>query len=162
MTEATAMATAAAAVHRLALALWLGGMAVFTFVMTPVIFRAYGRNAAGAIVGTMMPVYFRYSVIMVAVALIARFLAGQAGPGGRRLLGSALLAAALVLSAAHAFVLLPRIEAVKKTVVSFETTPKDDPARREFSRLHGISMALNLLLLAEGIVLVAGIDWFRD
>lgn len=162
MTGATAMASAAAVVYRLALALWLGGMAVFTFVMTPVIFRAYGRDTAGAVVGTMMPVYFRYGMILVAVALVARFLSGQAGPGARRLLGSALLAAALLLSAAHAFVLLPKIEAVKKTVASFETTPKDDPARREFSRLHGISMALNLLLLAEGVVLVAGLDWFRD
>lgn len=156
------MTTFAAAIYRLALALWVGGMAVFTFVMTPVIFKSYGRDAAGAIVGTMMPVYFRYSVILVTVALAARLLAGQAGPGARRLLGSALLAAALLISAAHAFVLLPRIEAVKKTVVSFESTPKDDPARREFSRLHGLSMVLNLLLLADGIVLVAGLDWFRD
>jgi uncharacterized membrane protein len=156
------MTSAAMAVYRLALALWLGGMAVFTFVMTPVIFKAYGRDAAGAVVGTMMPVYFRYSLILVAVALAARLAAGQAGPGARRLLGSGLLAAALLVSAAHAFVLLPRIEAVKKTVASFETTPKDDPARREFSRLHGLSMAMNLLLVAEGVVLVAGLDWFED
>jgi uncharacterized membrane protein len=156
------MTPVAAAVYRLALALWVGGMAVFTFVMTPVLFKSYGRDAAGAIVGTMMPVYFRYSVVLVAAALAARLLAGQAAPGARRLLGSALLASALLVSATHAFVLLPRIEAVKKTVVSFESTPKDDPARREFSRLHGLSMALNLLLLAEGVVLVAGLDWFRD
>ena len=156
------MTTAAAAVYRLALALWVGGMAVFTFVMTPVVFRAYGRDAAGAIVGTMMPVYFRYGIAMLAVALLARFLSGQAAPGARRLLGSALLASALALSAAHAFVLLPRIEAVKRTVPSFDTTPKEHPARKEFSRLHGISMALNLLLLAEGAVLVAGSDWFRE
>lgn len=156
------MHAAASAAYRLALALWVGGMAVFTFVMTPAIFRSYGRDAAGAIVGTMMPVYFRYSVALVCAALVARVLAGQAGPGGRRLLGSALLASALVVSSWHAFVLLPRIEAVKGSVPSFETTPKDDPARREFSRLHGLSMAMNLLLMAEGVVLVAGLRWFEE
>ncbi len=156
------MPVAASALYRLATSLWLGGMVVFTFVMTPIIFKAYGRDAAGAIVGTMMPTYFRYSVAMIAVALVARLLAGQAGPGVRRVVGTALLASALFVSAFHAFVLLPQVESVKKSVVSFETTPKDDPARRAFSRLHGVSMALNLLLILEGIVLIAGIDWFSD
>jgi uncharacterized membrane protein len=156
------MTPVAAAVYRLAIALWLGGMAVFTFVMTPIVFRAYGRDAAGAIVGTMMPAYFRYCVALLAVALGARLLCGEAGPGVRRVVGTALLATALFVSALHAFVLLPQIESVKKTVASFETTPKEDPARKAFSRLHGVSMALNLLLILEGAVLVAGMDWFRD
>lgn len=156
------MTAAASIVYRLALSLWVGGMAVFTFVMTPILFRTYGRDAAGAIVGTLMPTYFRYGFALVSIALVARFLAGQAGPGFRRVLGSGLLAAALFVSAYHAFVLLPQIESVKEGVASFETTPKDDPARRAFSRLHGVSMGLNLLLLAEGIVLVAGLDWFRE
>jgi hypothetical protein len=34
---------------------------------------------------------------------------------------------------------------VRETIVSLETTPKEDPARREFSRLHGLSMTLNIL-----------------
>ncbi len=156
------MPVAAAAVYRLAISLWLGGMVVFTFVMTPIIFKVYGRDAAGAIVGTMMPAYFRYGVALLVVALAARLLAGEAGPGLRRVVGTALLATALFVSALHAFVLLPQIESVKKSVASFETTPKDDPGRRAFSRLHGVSMALNLLLVLEGAVLIAGMDWFRE
>ncbi|HEY3489060.1 MAG TPA: DUF4149 domain-containing protein [Candidatus Deferrimicrobiaceae bacterium] len=155
------MPAAAAALYRIALALWLGGMTVYTFVMTPIIFKAYGRDAAGAIVGTMMPTYFRYIVVLVSLAIAARLLAGEAGPGVCRIVGTGLLASALFVSAYHTFVLLPQIESVKKEVVSFETTPKDAPARKAFSRLHGVSMALNLLLLAEGLVLVAGADWFR-
>ena len=50
----------ASAVYRLALALWAGGMSVFTFVVTPVIFRTQTRDDAGKIVGALFPVYFRF------------------------------------------------------------------------------------------------------
>ena len=50
------------ALYRLALSLWVGGIALFTFVVTPVIFRTQGRDAAGKIVGAIFPVYFRFSV----------------------------------------------------------------------------------------------------
>ena len=40
------MPQAAAALYRLALALWVGGISLFTFVVTPVIFKSRGRDAA--------------------------------------------------------------------------------------------------------------------
>jgi hypothetical protein len=79
----------ACAVYRLALSLWVGGIALFTFVVTPVIFRTQGRDAAGKIVGSIFP------------------------------------------------------------------------SRKEFSRLHGISMGVNLLILLEGTVLVVAYEAFR-
>jgi hypothetical protein len=36
-----------------------------------------------------------------------------------------------------------------------------DPARKEFSRLHGISMVVNLVVLLEGAVLIAASEAFR-
>src|SRR3972149_3851447 len=54
----------ASAVYRLALSLWVGGIALFTFVVTPVIFRTHGRDAAGRIVGSIFPVYFRYGLVV--------------------------------------------------------------------------------------------------
>lgn len=148
-------------VYRLALALWVGGIASYTFVVTPVIFRTQGRDAAGRIVGAIFPLYFRYSAVLIAVALLARFALGEAVRGGRQWSGTLLLASALALTGYHAFGLVPRIERVKQAVASFETTPADDPARREFSRLHGISMALNLVVLLEGAVLIAGYEALR-
>ncbi|NTW65040.1 MAG: DUF4149 domain-containing protein, partial [Nitrospirae bacterium] len=41
-------------------ALWTGGMALFTFIVTPAIFRSYGRDQAGEIVGRLFPGYFLY------------------------------------------------------------------------------------------------------
>jgi hypothetical protein len=66
-----------------------------------------------------------------------------------------------LLTGYQAFGLAPRMERVKHSVASFETAPPDDPARKEFSRLHGISMGVNLLVLLEGTVLVVAYEAFR-
>jgi len=43
---------------------------------------------------------------------------------------------------------------VKSRVASFESVP-EVPERRRFRTLHGTSMLLNLLILADGTVLLA-------
>jgi len=153
--------TVASAVCRLALALWTGGIALFTFVVTPAIFRAHGRDAAGKIVGAIFPVYFRYGLIMSALALLARIVAGEAFHGARQWVGTILIATAILLTGYQAYGLAPRMERVKQSVASFEAAPPEDPARKEFSRLHGISMVINLLVLLEGAALVVAYDALR-
>ena len=68
---------------------------------------------------------------------------------------------ALLLTGYQAYGLTPRMERVKQSVPSFETTSPRDPARKEFSRLHGISMVVNLVVLLEGAVLIAANEAFR-
>lgn len=149
-------------IFRLAVALWTGGMALFTFVVTPAIFRSRGRDAAGEIVGAIFPHYFRYCLAVIGIALIARIAAGFALAGARQIVGTALVVAALFLSGWHTFVLAPRIEAVQAQVASLESVPPEHPARREFSRLHGISMGVNLAILAAGVVLILGQETFSS
>ncbi|MGB3097384.1 MAG: hypothetical protein WBB46_11720, partial [Candidatus Deferrimicrobiaceae bacterium] len=60
----------------------------------------------------------------------------------------------------HAFGLAPRMATVRETVVSMEAAPKEDPARREFSRLHGISMTLNLVVILAGAILILWYETF--
>jgi hypothetical protein len=45
-------------IYNLVLSLWVGGNALFTFLVTPVIFKMYGRDEAGKIVGNLFPSYF--------------------------------------------------------------------------------------------------------
>jgi len=146
------------AVYRLALSLWVGGIALFTFVVTPAIFRTHGRDAAGKIVGAIFPVYFRYGLVLAALALLARIIAGEALHGARQWVGTLLIATAILLTGYQAFGLVPRMEQVKRSVSSFETAPPEDPARKAFSRLHGISMVINLVVLLEGAVLVVACE----
>jgi len=151
----------ASAVYRLSLSLWVGGIALFTFVVTPVIFRTQGRDAAGKVVGSIFPVYFRYGLALAGLALLARIAAAEAFHGARQWVGTLLIATAILLTGYQAFGLVPRMEQVKRSVDSFETAPPDDSARKDFSRLHGISMGVNLLVLLEGTVLVVAYEVFR-
>ena len=151
----------ASAVYRLALSLWVGGIALFTFVMTPVIFRTHGRDAAGKIVGSIFPAYFRYGLVLAALALLARIAAGEAFHGARQWVGTLLVATAILLIGCQAYLLVPRMEQVKRSVTSFETASPEDPARKEFSRLHGISMVVNLVVFLEGAALVVAGEALR-
>jgi hypothetical protein len=140
--------------YLLALAFWVGGGTLYTFVMTPAIFAAYPRNTAGEIVGTMMPHYFRFQLAAAAVAALVMIALWRAWPGRHRALCLALVLCALAVQSFVQFRLYPRILEVKSLVVSFESAP-DAPERRQFRTLHGVSMALNLMILVDGTVLLA-------
>jgi hypothetical protein len=139
-----------AVMYRLAVSLWLGGAALFTFVLTPILFRSYNRDMAGQIVSHLFPAYFRWGLAFGAAALVSLFL----------LRGKSFIPALLVLvimlglTSYQAFSIEPRVAALKKEIPSFETTPKEHPLRREFSRLHGYSAVCNLLVIGGGVVLV--------
>jgi hypothetical protein len=141
--------------YSLALSLWVGGIAVFTFVVTPIIFRSYPRDTAGEIVGKLFPTYFSYNLIITAVALILLFmLAGDRSDRGYRL-SLLLLAAALLVNVFVTFKLHPDTVAIKQKIASFERISPDSPERKAFAKLHGLSAVLNILLLADGVILIA-------
>jgi uncharacterized membrane protein len=141
-------------IRNFALALWVGGGVLYTFVLTPAIFAAYPRNTAGEIVGTMMPHYFRFQIAVVAVAALVLVAFRRVWPGRRRALCLALVLAALAAQAYVQWRLYPQILAVKSRVASFESAP-DSPERKRFRSLHGVSMMLNLLVLMDGALLLA-------
>ena len=61
-------------VYNVALALWVGGMSIFTFLVAPIIFKSYGKDMASDIVGHIFPKYFLYDLILAAVAQALLFL----------------------------------------------------------------------------------------
>ena len=60
------------ACYNLAIGCWLGGAALFTFLLTPALFASYSRDLAGNIVGVLFPGYFRWGLACGAVALLCR------------------------------------------------------------------------------------------
>lgn len=137
-------------VYRLAVSLWCGGNAIFTLLLTPILFKTESRDVAARIVGNLFPGYFRWGLACGSIALAVLLIRS----GFSAKLPVALLAAMLAVTSFQAFYVEPRAAALKQQIGSFETTPKEHPLRREFSRLHGISAACNLTVLAGGIVLV--------
>lgn len=140
--------------YLLALAVWVGGGLLYTFVLTPVIFGAYPRNTAGDVVGTMMPYYFTALIGAIAVAAILLLALRRTLVVRLPALCLVLALAALAVQAYVQWNLYPRILTVKAQVATFEGDP-EAPARREFRALHGTSMLLNVLTLADGALLLA-------
>jgi hypothetical protein len=138
------------ALGSLAVALWAGGNAIFTLLLTPILFRTESRDTAARIVGNLFPGYFRWGIACGVVALLCRL----AGKGAVQRLPLLLLVVMLAVTSFQALYVEPRAAELKRQIGSFETTPKDHPLRREFSRLHGISAACNLTVLAGGVILV--------
>ena len=136
--------------YRLAIAFWVGGASLFTFILTPIIFKSYPRDVAGAIVGHLFPAYFRWGLACGATALVVRLIMR----GKEGMAATVILAALLLITSFQAFYIEPRAAALKKDIPSFETTPKDHPARKSFAKLHGISAVCNLAVIAGGVALV--------
>jgi uncharacterized membrane protein len=136
------------------LALWIGGIAIFTFIVTPVIFKSYPRDQAGEIVGRLFPGYFLYNLVLAAVALVLFFMVTNEQPNLAYRLSLVCAVTALLINLFVVFKLHPDAVRIKQQVTSFERESPDSPVRKQFRRLHGVSMALNLVLLAEGVVLL--------
>ncbi len=137
--------------YRLAVACWIGGASLFTFVLTPTIFKSYDRDMAGEIVGALFPGYFQWGLFCGIIALAAVLMSSTLK---RKNIAAFIIAVMLVLSSIQAFVIEPKATAIKKQIPSFETTAKDDPHRLQFRKWHGISAGMNLAIIGGGIVLI--------
>ena len=136
--------------YRLAVSLWAGGNSIFTLMLTPILFKTESRDVAGRIVGNLFPGYFRWGLACGVIALICRTAVRGLDPR----LPVVVLAAMLALTSFQAFYVEPRAAELKRQIGSFETTSKDHPQRKEFSKLHGVSAICNLSVLVGGVVLV--------
>ena len=136
--------------YQLAVAFWAGGYALFTFVLTPLLFKNESRDSAGRIVGILFPGYFRWGLACGVIALLCRLIMRSC----RLEAATVILGVMLAITALQAFYIEPKAAEIKQGIVSFETTPKDHPLRKEFSKLHGISALCNLTVIAGGVALV--------
>jgi uncharacterized membrane protein len=143
--------------YSLVLSLWVGGITIFTFIVTPVIFKSYPRDQAGEIVGRLFPGYFLYNLVLAALVLVLFFIVANDQSKLAYRLSLVCAVTALLVNLFIVFKLHPDAVRIKQQVTSFERESPDSPARKQFRKLHGVSAVLNLVLLAEGIaLLVAG------
>ena len=136
--------------YRLAISLWTGGVAIFTLMLTPIIFKTESRDVAGRIVGYLFPDYFRWALACGIIALICNVVSR----GINLRLPVIVLVVMLALTSIQSFYVEPRAAELKRQIGSFESTSKEHPLRKEFSKLHGVSAVCNLSVLAGGVLLV--------
>src|SRR5688572_10359756 len=126
---------------RMIAALWFGS-AIFLMVAASAAFRASPNSTVAAdVVGAMLG-RWHYIALAAPLTLFALELRHA-----RRVVLTVLFAA-IVIAAAQAFVDL-RIRSIRvSSPIPMSELPKEDPLRRRFGALHGISM---MLLLAQAI-----------
>jgi uncharacterized membrane protein len=140
--------------YDLILSFWVGGMAIFTFIVTPTIFKSFGRDEAGVIVGKLFPGYFTYVLVLSVLAFIVFFVVTGSKLNSISRLPFFLLIAALVINIYVSLKLYPDAVKLKQEITSFERESPDSPARKRFTRLHAVSAVLNLAVLADGVILL--------
>jgi len=136
------------------LALWAGGIFIFTFLVTPIIFQSFGRDTAGEIVGKLFPYYFPYNLILSVLALIVFLLFVGIQGKIQHKTTMILLIVAVLINLFITFKLYPDIKSVKQQITTFETQSDESPMRNKFKHLHGVSAILNIFLLIDGTVLL--------
>ena len=119
-------------------ALLVGGMTFFSFAVTPVVFRALERPAAGAFLSRAFPVYYRSMAACCLFAALLIFYRSEALWFG--LIGVVFIALDVGLR--------PKMEALRRARLA-----GDEVARRRFGRLHRLSLAINLLQWAGAVIL---------
>lgn len=139
--------------YTLTLSLWTGGISIFTFIITPVIFRSFERDMAGKIVGNLFPGYFAWNTVLSVLALVLLVPMRSLLSRFSIKLSLILIVLAVIINVYVAVKLHPDIRKVKQEIHSFQT-PADTPLRKKFGKLHAVSASLNLLLLADGITLL--------
>lgn len=148
------MTAPAGYLYAIVLSLWVGGMSLFTFMVTPVIFRSYPRDTAGEIVGKLFPSYFPFTLAVSAAAWVLFFVASPGRGGAGYGISLSLVSLAVITALYVNFVLYPRARKAKQEVRSFGAGAEADPSRARFRRLHAQSAVLNLFMIADGLALL--------
>jgi uncharacterized membrane protein len=142
-------------IYLLSIALWIGGMAFFSFLAAPSVFQVLPREDAGKVVADIFPKYYWQGIICGAIALLTSVVLGMRERWNMLLIVRTILIGVMLIGVLYAVVILqPKIQAVKAQVTSFDDLSPADPLRLEFGRLHGRSFSVNAAVLLLGVVVV--------
>ena len=139
--------------YSLVLALWVGGMSIYSFLVTPIIFKSYSRAMAGEIVGHLFAWYFKYNLTLISLALVLFFFVR---PSIRWVFyaSATVLVTAFVLSIMTVTIIHPKAKKIKEEVHSLDSETESKEARRAFAKVHGISMLINIIIICAGVAMV--------
>jgi len=142
-------------IYLLSVALWVGGMAFFSFLAAPSIFKVLPRENAGRVVSDIFPKYYWQGIICGAIALATSVALGMRERWNILLIVRTIMIGVMVIGVLYSVVILqPKIQAVKAQITSFESLSPTDPLRLEFGRLHGRSFSVNAAVLLLGVIVV--------
>lgn len=134
-----------------ALGTWVGSIIYLSFVVAPGVFGTLAnRDQAGAVVGLVLGRLHHLGVIAAVIYLVAGLGLGRSF---KALVQPAALCVILMLAltVVSQHVVTSRLAALRTEMVSVDATPRDNPLRVEFDKLHRVSVQL------EGATLLVGV-----
>lgn len=134
-----------------ALGTWLGAIIFLSFVVAPGAFATLqSRDQAGSFVGMSLGRLHHLGVIAALIYIVAGL---ALAPSLKSLLQPAMILVIVMglLTVVSQHCVTPRMAALRHEMVSVDSTPRDNPLRLEFDRLHVWSVRL------EGSVLLLGL-----
>jgi uncharacterized membrane protein len=138
-------------VQVLALGTWVGSIIYLSFVVAPGAFGVLqSRDQAGLMVGYSLA-RLHYLGMIAAVLYLLTSLA--LGPSLKTFLQPAMLGVVLMflLTMVSQTQVTPRLAKLRTEMVSVDATPKDNPLRVEFDRLHKTSVRIEVVVLLLGV-----------
>jgi len=148
------MSTFLRSVEFLCLSLWLGGDVFLSFVVAPGAFAVLpGRDVAGSMVGYALGRLHILGLVCGVVFLVARLVrtrsfASLAAPVALTVV------LMLALTAYSQLGVSARLGRLRAEMGSVQSTPVESPLRREFDRLHRVSVLLESGVLLAGVAAV--------
>jgi hypothetical protein len=137
------------ALVRLLETMWLGGAIFLVTVAAPAAFKAAGGPSAAAdVVGVMLNRWHYIALVIPVLLLLLNLRAG-------RPLVVALLTVVIFFAALQGMVDLRARSIRLSSAVPVSSLEPDHPVRRQFGRLHGMSMMLLAAQILGGIGIVA-------
>jgi uncharacterized membrane protein len=146
------MFAVARCVFWLALAVWVGEIVFFSFVVAPTVFGAVPQETAGQIVGAVFPRYYLLGTVAGAIALVAALAIGRApGATGAWTAITVMLAAMLAATLYAGRVIQPRAQTLRPQL---HVAAVDPAVRATFDALHRRAVQLNGAVLLLGIAAI--------
>jgi hypothetical protein len=134
-----------------ALGAWVGAIIYFAAVVTRDAFAVLpNRDVAGVLVGSTLGGLHGMGVIAAVIYLGASL--GLRGSRGLVQPAALCVVLMLLLTLASQRTVIPKMAALRTSMVSLEATAPDDTRRAEFDRLHGISVGIESGVLLVGLV----------
>jgi hypothetical protein len=143
----------------LSLAVWVGGIIFFAFVLAPAVFHPGilpSRQLAGAVVSRSLGMLHAIGLICGGVFLATSMIDSQVVTGfvAPFAVRNLLVYAMIVLTLVSMFAISNRMLELRNDMVFIDNVPHDDLRRLEFNRLHEWSTRLESGVLLLGLAVI--------
>ncbi len=140
-------------IHLVSLVVWIGAIIFFSFIAAPAIFKSLPRETAGDVVAKIFPIYHQLGCVcsILALGTLALFSPAVTDWHMARVISLSIMT---LITFYSCFVMGPKVRVLKDDLRGSKSSPDFELKSKAFSRIHGISMVLNMLVLLVGIVLL--------